>query len=512
MADYRFPGFTFDTDSLELKGESGPVPLEPQVFQLLQFLIENRERVVSKDEIIDVVWDGRIVSDTALNTRIAAIRRAVGDDGKTQAVIRTFPRRGFRFVAPLSEGGNLVESEQPLPLPDRPSIAVLPFTNMSGDPEQEYFADGITEDIITALSRIRQLFVISRMTTFTYKGQTVDIKTVTKDLGVRYVLEGSVRRAGNRVRISSQLIDGLTGSHLWAEQFDRDLEGIFVLQDEITQIVASAIEPEITKAEFARVHHAPLEDLDIWSTYQRGMYHFHRRTPEDEELAKDLFGVVIDRAPDFSAAHASLARVYSRGADQRVDENFQDHKSMAIHEARTAISLDPEDAYAYVALGYALQHANLDEATGAFEHALSLNPNSAFAREGLGKTLVLSGRAAEGKQYLEEAVRLSPRGPLVGLWYWCLGTANFATGDYVSTLACSDMGKRMNQTPQALDAAARLAALAFLGREAEIPGEREDMLRQLPGFSISRIRAAYPDFDGSLTEGLRKAGLPEPKE
>ena len=232
---YRFGDHTLDTEGFRLTARGEEIAVEPQVFALLQFLIEHHDRVISKDEIIEHVWDGRIVSDGTLNSRINSARRALGDDGKAQAVIKTFPRRGFRFVAEVTDD-NAPEAKATLPSPStgKLSIAVLPFDNLSGDPEQEYFSDGITEDIITALSRIRQFFVIARNTAFTYKGQPMDVQAVAKELGVRYVLEGSVRRAGDRVRISAQLIDGAAGNQLWAEKYDRGLEDVFEVQDEIT--------------------------------------------------------------------------------------------------------------------------------------------------------------------------------------------------------------------------------------------------------------------------------------
>ena len=250
---YVFADCSLDIDRRELWRGNDRVAVEPQVFDLLHYLIQNRERVVSKDDLIAHVWNGRIVSDSSLSSRITAVRRAVGDGGDQQRLIRTIARKGLRFVGEVREdrssGGAsapqrsphverdtvaLASPGPPPPLPDKPSIAVLPFTNMSGDPEQEYFSDGITEDIITALSRLRWFFVIARNSTFVYKGQAVDVRSVGRDLGVRYVLEGSVRKSGHRMRITSQLLEATTGSHIWTERYDRELTDIFALQDEIT--------------------------------------------------------------------------------------------------------------------------------------------------------------------------------------------------------------------------------------------------------------------------------------
>ena len=252
--NFRFAQFEIDTARHELRRAGAFVHIEPQVFDLIVYLVKNRERIVTKDELINSIWQGRVISDAALSARISAARRALSDSGNDQTLIRTLHKRGFRFVGDVTEDSSapadvnsgppllphtaaedvprLVPTEKPLPLPDKPSIAVLPFHNMSQEPEQDYFADGLTEDIITGLSRQRWFFVIARNSTFTYKGQAVDIRDVSVQLGVRYVLEGSVRKAANRVRVTGQLIDAANGNHLWAEKYDRDLDDIFALQDD----------------------------------------------------------------------------------------------------------------------------------------------------------------------------------------------------------------------------------------------------------------------------------------
>jgi TolB-like protein len=249
---FLFSDHVLDTARRELRRGAEPVALEPQVFDLVIYLLQNRERVVSKDDLLASVWGGRIVSDATLDSRIAAARRAVGDSGTAQSLIRTFARKGVRFVGDVREEANsaglapemAAEPGQPeLALPGKPSIAVLPFANLSGDAEQEYFVDGMVEEIITALSRIRWLFVLARNSSFTYKGQPTDVKQAGRELGVRYVLEGSVRKAGNRVRISAQLIEAETGAHLWADRFDGSLEDVFDLQDKVASRVAGVIEP-----------------------------------------------------------------------------------------------------------------------------------------------------------------------------------------------------------------------------------------------------------------------------
>ena len=260
------------------------VPVEPQVFDVLVYLVENRDRVVSKDDLIESVWDGRIISDSTLTSRINAARKAIGDTGASQNLIRTVPRKGLRFVglvhtphgeappdAPATAAGQIEPLQPALPLPDRPAIAVLPFTNMSGDREQEYFSDGISEDIISALSKLRWFFVIARNSSFIYKGRAVHMDQVARELGVRYVVEGSVRRSGDQVRISAQLNDVSTGSHIWAERYDRNVADVFAVQDEITKLIVAAIEPHLYAAENFRAQRKPPGSLDAWDLVMRAL-------------------------------------------------------------------------------------------------------------------------------------------------------------------------------------------------------------------------------------------------
>src|SRR5262245_43234026 len=272
---YLFENCVLDTDKRELRrGGGDPISITPQVFDLLEYLILNRGRVVSKDELMEVIWKGRIVSDTAVTTRLNAARSAIGDSGEGQRLIKTLPRKGFRFVGQVREvpppahtpdAEASVELSRPaVTLPDKPSIAVRPFANLSGDADQEYFADGMVEEIITGLSRFHWLFVIARTSSFTYKGRAVDVRQVGRELGVRYLLEGSVRKSANRVRIAGQLIDASSGTHLWADRFEGAIEDVFGLQDEVTARVVGAIAPRLERAEIERARHKPTESIDAY--------------------------------------------------------------------------------------------------------------------------------------------------------------------------------------------------------------------------------------------------------
>ena len=302
----HFNNLSIDTDRRELKDADGVVHVEPQVFDLLVHLVQNANRVISKDELIERVWKGRVVSDAALNSRIASARRAIGDSGKKQTLIRTIQRRGFLFAgqaatgyqAPAAGSGTRpMRAPAALAPPDKPSIAVLPFQNLSGDASQDYFADGVVEDIITGLARIKWLLVIARNSSFAYKGQAVDVKRIGRELGVRYVLEGSVRKADGRVRINALLVDAESGIHLWADRYDRRIVDIFTLQDEITLSVVGAIEPNLRDAEIERVRRRRPDNLDAYDLVLRAIPHVYLATPAEAAKAMPFLAQALALKP-----------------------------------------------------------------------------------------------------------------------------------------------------------------------------------------------------------------------
>ena len=286
---FRFGAYEIDTGAGEVRNGGVPVPIEPQVFDLIALLTSRPGELVSRDELIEAVWDGRIVSESAIATRINAARTALGDDGKAQKVIQTVPRRGFRFV-----GAGAARASD-LTLPDKPSIAVLPFANMSGDPEQEFFSDGITDDIITELARYHELFVIARNSSFAYKGRQVDMREIARELGVRYVLEGGVRRAGGRVRVTALLVDTASGSHVWAERYDRDLEDIFAVQDEITAIIVNTLVPALTHSHSRRPAAERGGALDAYDHSLRAMDLFWRLSKETNARTRRMPSATVWR-------------------------------------------------------------------------------------------------------------------------------------------------------------------------------------------------------------------------
>ena len=318
------------------------LPIEPQVFDVLIYLVENRDRVVSKDDLIASVWGGRIVSESTLTSRINAVRKAIGDSGEKQNLIRTFARKGFRFVAPVTVKNKApMGSGEPQPsalaVPQKPSIAVLPFSNMSGDPEQDFFVDGVTEEIITALSRVRWFFVIARGSTFAYKSSDIGPEEIARELGVRYILMGSVRRAGDRIRVTAQLIDGNSRSNVWARSYDRALSDIFSVQDEITQTIVGGIEPELSRAERERARVKQRDSVDAWSIYQRGMFHLYRYTRDDLAQARTLFEEAIALDPDLGPAYSAIAETYYYEVVYGFVQPHNENRERAIESAQKAV-------------------------------------------------------------------------------------------------------------------------------------------------------------------------------
>jgi adenylate cyclase len=395
-----------------------------------------------------------------------------------------------------------------LPLPDKPSIAVLSFANMSGDPEQEYFADGMVEEIITALSRIRWLFVIARNSSFIYKGQAADVKRVGRELGVRYVLEGSIRKAGNRVRVTAQLIDAISGAHVWADRYDRDLSDIFAVQDEITASVAGVIEPALAEAEQQRVLRKPPERLDAWEAYQRGLWHLYKYGAEDNKAAQTFFQQAIALDPNFAPGHYgySLALFYDIWLYST--RPIADADERMLEEARIAVSLDDKDAMAHAVLAFIRGwFGEWEPAIAEARTALVLNPNSAFAMAILGRVLYGGGFRHEAVDQLRRAIRASPHDPLTWSWTSFLGTCQFNSQDFAAAL--ETLREVIRLRPGHFLAHHHIpACLAYLGRSQEAREALNSVRAQFPEqFQRMQQRPSYRRLDDwdLLIEGLRLA-------
>lgn len=513
---FRFENHTLDRNLRELTRGGTPVPMQPQVFDLLVYLVEQRGRVVSKDDLIANVWGDRIVSDSALNSRINAARKALGDDGETQRLIKTIPRKGFRFVGEVLEQEPVTATAAPVQAtparaaPDRPAIAVLAFENMSDDPEQEYFCDGISEDILTALSKVRWFLVIARNSSFTYKGRAVHIREIADELGVGYVVEGSVRKSGDRVRITAQLNDAATGSHIWAEHYDRELSDVFAVQDEITNAIVAAIEPQIYAAENFHARRKQPASLDAWDLLMRALSHYWRITRQDHLMAQQQLEQAIAIDPDYGQALSLLAASHMFGVHLGWAE-LATAAPIAERAALAAVRSDHEDPWAHTALGSVyFSTRRLDDALSEFEQALALNPNFSVAQGYYALALSYAGRSAESYEAAQRAIRLSPRDPSLAIYYGIAGYARFTERHYDEAIALAREAIRHRGD---LTGAYRVLAVS-----AGMSGNRKlaetalaELRRTQPNISLSWIATQLPwnsDADREhYLEGFRRAGL-----
>ena len=535
--DFRFDEFEIDLGQQELRRSGQVVRIEPQVFELLVYLVRNSNRIVSKEELIEEVWQGRVISEAALSSCVSAARRAISDSGKDQLRIRTASKRGFRFVGALDDATPpqtvLADSaacaqESPaaiavaltqqasapsaLALPDKPSIAVLPFQNMSGDPEQEYFADGLTEDIITGLSRQRWFFVIARNSSFAFKGEAVDVRKVASELGVRYVLEGSVRKIANRVRVTGQLIDAAHGIHLWADKYDRELEDIFKLQDEITNRVIGSVLPQILTAEAARIRRKPPQSLDAWDLVMQALPHMWRVSAEDQRRAQEFLRQAISLDDEYAHAHALMGWTYVSLFNLDARAPISEFTDKALEAGAKAVALDHEESWGHLVLG--LGHARRRRPELAVSHlskSIDLNPNFALGYAGLGYALACGGEPERGLQSLEQAQRLSPRDPFLAIYAPTVRyMALFALGCYEEAIAVCRSTSALH--PNHVGSWRLMTvSLGLLGRIDEARQALAHTLTLQPDLSLSHVEKntvfANPSDRSRFLLGLQRAGL-----
>ncbi len=517
---YRFDCFTLDLVRGALLAAGGTeIALRPKAFALLRQLVENAGRLIDRGEIMAAIWPGVIVTDDSVTQAVKEIRRALGDG--EQRLLRTVPRRGFLFAAEVSrieDKGTLVvlppEPDQAPPLPathgpvSRPMLVVLPFANMTGDPGQEYFADGITEDLTTALSHLRWFSVIARNSAFTYKGRAVDVRQVGRELGVGYVLEGSIRKAGNRVRISAQLCEAEAGTQVWSGRFDGDLADIFDLQDRITEAVVGAIEPSLRLAEVERARARSTDSLTAYDLYLRALPHrFATREGSDEALRLLRRAIAID--PGFTAAKGALASLHIIRFGQGWAEKGDVEEAVRFaHDVVDAAGEDAPSALACAGHALAFFAKDYDSGNAAAERALLLAPNSAQVLWAVGWLRVYVGDAPAAVTHLERAMRLSPVDPAKFYVVTALGFADFQLRHYgkAAELGRRALGDRPNFVP-----AHRLlvASLAELGDHAATEEALRGLLVVAPGYTVSIARTQTGMRDPALFEALRKAGLPD---
>jgi adenylate cyclase len=435
---------------------------------------------------------------------------AFEDAGEQRVKNIARPLRVYRIRPGRSAGDTIGEAQPPLALPDKPSVAVLPFTNMSGDSEQEFVSDGIAEDVITALSRYPSLFVIARNSSFTYKGRAVDVKQVGRELGVRYVLEGSVRKAGNRIRVTAQLVEAGTGNHVWADRYDRDLADIFAVQDEITEAVTIAIAPAIADAELQRAVRKPPDSLDAWAAYQRGLWHLSEANPDDNTIAQKFFRQAIDLDPTFAGGYSGLALAQLQAAAVYQKLGLLEAQSSAEALARRAVALDGADAEARSCLGWALQaRGELQGALSEIERALGMSPNLAVAHGQRGATLIFAGRPKEGLAAVQTSIRLDPRDPFSAIRLLHIACGLYFSREYEEAIeAAKQLIRSYPDFPMIYRWPA--AALGQLGRTAEAKEALDKAVSLAPAAFDMYVRKRVPWFrpedHAHLVEGLRKAG------
>ena len=520
---YKFENFELDTDSFELRQNGDLLNVEPKVFELLCYLMAHRDRMVSRDELFEQVWDGRIVSDSALSSQIKAARRVLGDDGRKQRLLKTIHGRGFRFVGDVMTAAESVPqipaSTIPelgdkwighLPLPDKPSIAVLPFENMSGDREQDYFSDGITEDIITEISKIPSLFVIARHSSFVYKNMAVPVRRIGQDLGVRYVLEGSVRRAGNRLRITTQLSDSGSEHQLWVERYDRDLEDIFAVQEEVAQKVAEALEVTLGMGEKEQAVRLYTDNLEAYDYFLRGRAYQARSTKDANSRAQEVLERAIELDPGFAGAYAILSHTHWRDWRNLWSED-PNPLERALEAAEMAVALDESLPLAHTCLAWVqVFRKQYEEALAEGRRAISLDPNFAEGYARLGLILSLAGEPEEAVRSVQQAMRLSPHYPPSFILY--LGHAYYSMGKYEEAIAA--LRKSLTGNPEALGCNLLLAVIySDLGHTEEAEAQVAEVLRISPRVTVEHLGDCLAFKDKALAEryldALHKAGLPE---
>lgn len=521
---YQFENFILDTARRELRQGGDLVAVEPQVFDVLTFLIDARDRVVSRDDLLNAVWNGRIVSEATLSSRVNAARTAIGDNGAEQRLIRTLPRKGVRFVGEVREVADPAPPATEIipvePIVWRggsrlPSIAVLPFTNMSGDPEQDYFADGMAEEIITALSRSSGLFVIARNSSFVYKGRAVDVRQIGQELSVGYVLEGSVRRSRERLRITGQLVDAVSGVHLWSERFDGDARDVFELQDRVSESVAAAIEPTLQSAEIGRLRRDPPVRLDAYDLLLRAYALLSDFTAASMSQALGCLDQALALDPVFAPAMAAAAygraQCHFQGWAQQDDAD----RAEAVQFAWRAVELAPNDAQVLWMAAFAIWNmaqTGRERARELFSRSLLINPNSAMALTLAGWIETMCGNLSAGREMVAHAQRLNPRDPRGWLMSGVMAIAAVIDENYAEAVRWAERALAQNRR---FAVALRVLAVALvkLGHQDRAKQVVQELLVIEPELTISGFFARIPVPLESMMKiyanTLRVAGLPE---
>ena len=512
---YEFGPFRLDVDAEILFRGAQPIVLGQRAVALLRLLLEQAASPVSKEALFEAAWPGLAIEDSNLTVQIAALRRVFDESGGGANWIETMPRRGYRYVGPAVATGNTLAAASPqtspLVLPDKPSVAVLPFTNLSGDPQQEYFADGMVEDIIAGLSRIKWLFVIARNSSFTYKGMTIDVKRVGRELGVRYLVQGSVRKEGRRVRISAQMIEAETGHNLWTERFERPLDDVFALQDEIALNVVSAIEPSLRRAEVERVRRKRPDSLDAYDLVLQAGPDVDSGMPAQVTRALVQLERALALDPAYALAHAFAAMchhcLFLRSGLHEED------RLASVRHAQAAIVHGRDDALALTHAGFSIGMDGHDRAAAftALEAALAISPSSALTYILGSVMLAWGGEAERAIEWSERGMRLSPLDPWAFAAFDAQALSHFHLGRYDKAAQAAYKSVQANPA-HSITYVQLAAALAKLGRLEEAKAAAAKVLELHPTFRYSRQFSGVncaPALAASMGEALRVSGLPE---
>src|SRR6185437_5264701 len=506
-----FGPFRLDLDAEILFQGGEPTPLGRRAVALLALLLERAGSPVTKESLIASAWPGQAIEDSNLTVQIAAIRRIFEDLAGGAEWIETLPRRGYRYVGPPVAAVDPLTAATALSLPDGPSVAVLPFSNLSGDPEQDYFADGMVADIITGLARIKWMFVIARNSTLAYKGRAVDVKQVGRELGVRYVLEGSVRKVGGSVRVTCQLIEASTGAHVWAERYDRSSDSIFALQDDIAQSAVGAIVPSVRRAEVNRIKRKRSDSLDAYDLVWRPLRDEDSGMPEQVTRALTLLERALELDPAYALAHGNAAMchhcLFLRAGLREVN------RAASIRHARLAIVHGQDDATALTLAGFSIGMDGRDRTAAyvALEAALAVSPSSALTFI-LGSVIFgWCGEAERAIEWSERGIRLSPFDPWTFAAFDAQAMSHLLRGRFDD--ACRAAYKSVQANPaHSITYVQLAAALAKLGRLEEARAAAARVLVLHPTFRYGRQFAGVncaPPLAKALGDGLRLAGLPE---
>lgn len=519
---YVFADHVLDVEQRQLRRGAETVALEPQVFDLLVYLIEKRDRVVSKDELLRSVWGGRIVSDSTLDSRISAARKAIADTGAEQILIRTMPRKGVRFVgAVVEQRGHVAAGSSTRTaaeaagrgyrFADRPSIAVLPFANFTGDPEQEYLVDGITEDVIFALGRWRWFFVIARESTFIYKGKTVDARQVRREMGVRYVVTGIVREVEGRLRISIALVDAMTRNYLWADRFEFGKEDLSSILDDLTHRVAAAIEPAVKGCEIKHSRSQKVQEWCAWDHYFAGLWYLNQQTAAEAQSALGHFRQAVALDPNLAEAYVGLARAYHSEYVYCYSKDRKGSLRRAAEFAQKGLSCDGENCYAHYILALTAAHSGDPDTSIRYSNsALNLNPSFACAYFSLAIGNLYIGKPKETLTAIDTALRLSPRDPLTFAWLATRASALYLLRRYEDAVAAARQSHSLHwfHTPVRILAASYMqlgildSAKAAVSELLDHPLSEKTISQAVAPFKRACDREHY-------ATALRRAGLPE---